>query len=57
MLALGLLIIGSIVVFLSWTENYGDSSVDVSGTFSNAITALRSGAYCVSGPGKAALHW
>jgi MFS family permease len=42
MMALGLLVLGSIIVFVSWTENYGDTSVDVSGTFSNAINALKS---------------
>lgn len=41
MVALGLLLLGSILVFLLWGENYGDTTVDVSGTFSNAVNTLK----------------
>jgi len=41
MISLVLLIIGSIVVALSWNENYGDSTVDVSGTFFNTIASMK----------------
>lgn len=43
MLALGLLLSGSVIVFILWSENYGDSTADVSGTFGNAISALQAG--------------
>ena len=36
-------IFGITCVVLTWTENYGDATVDVSGTFTNAISALQSG--------------
>jgi len=41
MASLGLLVIGSVVVAFTWSENYGDSTVDISGTFSNAWTAMK----------------
>lgn len=41
MCALGLLITGSFIVTMCWTENYGDTTVNISGTFSNAISALK----------------
>jgi hypothetical protein len=43
MVSLGLLVLGSVIVFGSWTENYGDSTIDISGTFTNAIHALKQG--------------
>jgi hypothetical protein len=43
MLALSLLVTGSLIVSVTWQENYGDSSVDVAGTFQNAITDLTKG--------------
>jgi len=42
MIALVLLIAGTIYVSVSWNENYGDSKVDLTGTFTSAITAMRS---------------
>ena len=41
MIALVFLIGGSVVVSTTWNENYGDSRVDVSGTFNNAIHAMK----------------
>jgi hypothetical protein len=43
MLALCLLLLGSISVWFLWTENYGDATVDIAGTFSNAWNAIKSG--------------
>lgn len=42
MLSLALLITGTVIVFFSWSENYGDTTVDISGTFSNAISVIKS---------------
>eukprot|EP01113_Clastostelium_recurvatum_P043768 TRINITY_DN7294_c0_g1_i1.p1 TRINITY_DN7294_c0_g1~~TRINITY_DN7294_c0_g1_i1.p1 ORF type:complete len:457 (+),score=57.99 TRINITY_DN7294_c0_g1_i1:37-1407(+) len=42
MLSLVCLIVGTIVVAYTWSENYGDASIDVQSTFSNAWTTLKS---------------
>jgi len=42
MMSLVLLLVGSAAVFTFWSENYGDSTVDIKATFSNAISALKS---------------
>lgn len=41
MVSLVLLIVGMFVIIFSWSENYGDSSVDVSGTFVNAWNSMK----------------
>eukprot|EP01111_Echinosteliopsis_oligospora_P000552 TRINITY_DN10609_c0_g1_i1.p1 TRINITY_DN10609_c0_g1~~TRINITY_DN10609_c0_g1_i1.p1 ORF type:complete len:450 (-),score=89.48 TRINITY_DN10609_c0_g1_i1:36-1385(-) len=41
MLALAFLICGAFGVMALWSENYGDTTVDVAGTFTNAINALQ----------------
>jgi len=41
MVSLVLLIVGSIIVSSSWKENYGDSNVDISGTFVNAWQGMK----------------
>eukprot|EP01116_Phalansterium_solitarium_P013196 TRINITY_DN3036_c0_g1_i2.p1 TRINITY_DN3036_c0_g1~~TRINITY_DN3036_c0_g1_i2.p1 ORF type:complete len:255 (-),score=109.50 TRINITY_DN3036_c0_g1_i2:107-871(-) len=43
MVSLGLLVLGSILVLGSWTENYGDAQAHASATFSNALNAMRAG--------------
>mmetsp|Transcript_4073 Transcript_4073/g.4492 ORF Transcript_4073/g.4492 Transcript_4073/m.4492 type:complete len:451 (+) Transcript_4073:81-1433(+) len=30
-----------IIVFFTWTENYGDAKIEIQGTFTNAINAMR----------------
>jgi len=42
MLALAFLASGTLVVLFSWTENFGDATVDISGTFVNALNHLKS---------------
>eukprot|EP00026_Physarum_polycephalum_P007342 Phypoly_transcript_07401.p1 GENE.Phypoly_transcript_07401~~Phypoly_transcript_07401.p1 ORF type:complete len:442 (+),score=28.14 Phypoly_transcript_07401:202-1527(+) len=42
MLSLALLMLGIVYVLATWTENYGDATVDISGTFTNAVSAFRS---------------
>eukprot|EP01119_Soliformovum_irregulare_P011748 TRINITY_DN2976_c1_g1_i1.p1 TRINITY_DN2976_c1_g1~~TRINITY_DN2976_c1_g1_i1.p1 ORF type:complete len:430 (-),score=110.92 TRINITY_DN2976_c1_g1_i1:68-1357(-) len=41
MMSLGFLVLGTIIVSATWTENYGDSTVDLAGTFTNALAAFR----------------
>jgi len=41
--SLTLLIIGSLAIFLTWPENYGDSNIDVVTSFKNGWKALMSG--------------
>ncbi|EGG15218.1 hypothetical protein DFA_10048 [Cavenderia fasciculata] len=41
MWALALLVLATALVFLLWTENYGDSSVSLEGTFANSWQVLR----------------
>jgi MFS family permease len=41
MVSLGFLILGSVIVSFTWKENYGDATIDLSGTFGNAITTMR----------------
>eukprot|EP01112_Ceratiomyxa_fruticulosa_P019946 TRINITY_DN6657_c0_g2_i1.p1 TRINITY_DN6657_c0_g2~~TRINITY_DN6657_c0_g2_i1.p1 ORF type:complete len:329 (+),score=48.01 TRINITY_DN6657_c0_g2_i1:787-1773(+) len=41
MLSLAFLVIGTLLVVGMWGENYGDSTVDVKGTFTNAIVAMK----------------
>jgi len=41
MVSFGFLVLSAVLVFGSWKENYGDSTVDVSNTFTNAITAMK----------------
>lgn len=43
MLSLFLLIVGSVIVLMFWTENYGDTTVDVYNTFLNATEVLKNG--------------
>ena len=42
-----MLIVGTTLVFTQWNENYGDSSLDIIGTFSNALTAIRNGNFSI----------
>jgi len=42
MVALALLLIGSAVVSMLWTENYGNANIDVAETFGNALSTIRS---------------
>jgi MFS family permease len=41
MVALCFLILATVIVASTWSENYGDSTINVSQTFSNAVTILR----------------
>lgn len=41
--ALGFLIVATLIVASTWCENYGDASINVSQTFTNAVTILRNG--------------
>jgi MFS family permease len=41
MVALCFLILATLIVASTWSENYGDSTINVSQTFSNAVTILR----------------
>ena len=43
MVALAMLVTGSVIVSTTWNENYGDTSVDVTGTFQNALNDLKNG--------------
>jgi len=40
MVAIGFLVVSSIIIFISWSENYGDSKIEIITTFSNALKAL-----------------
>lgn len=40
MLALAILVLCGLAVFFTWGENFGDSKIDVSGGFRNAVAAL-----------------
>lgn len=41
MVALGFLVVATLIVASTWCENYGDASINVSQTFTNAVTILR----------------
>lgn len=45
MVSLCVLIINSLVVIFTWNENYGDSTVDLSQTFTGAINVLKNGSF------------
>jgi MFS transporter, MFS domain-containing protein family, molybdate-anion transporter len=42
MLSLAVLVCGGVLVALTWSENYGDATQDVSGTFGKAIQDMKS---------------
>lgn len=41
--SLTVLTVMCVIIVLSWTENYGDSSVDFSHSFKSAYTAIKTG--------------
>ncbi len=43
MMSLALLVAGTVLVATTWKENYGDSTVGVTATFSNAVSVMRNG--------------